>query len=84
MTFDITSAQLFLFVDICLLLGVAGMYYTFLKHERKKMNDVIKTNATLAKSVNSLVKTMNNALEQNMIDKAVSERVQSMEDITIG
>ena len=84
MTFDITPAQLFLFVDICLLLGVAGMYFTFLKHERRKMNDVIKTNETLAKSVNSLVKTMNHALEQNMIDRAVAERVQSMEEVAIG
>ena len=77
MTFDITLTQMFLFVNICLLLGVVGIYFKFQK-------DVIETNNTLAKSVNSLVKTMNNALEQNMIDRAVADRVQSMEDVNIG
>lgn len=87
MTFDISPAQLFLFVDICLLIAVSGMYFTFLKHERRNMHDVLKSNETLARSVSSLVRTMDAALEQNIIEKAVTQRVKDrdmeMEEFTI-
>ena len=83
MTFNISPADIAVFINLALFVGQVTAIFLYRTRERKMALAVIQTNSSLISSVTDLVNTLEKVLEQNKIKQAVDKAMHEEEEFII-